>query len=130
MFNHVMIGTNDIDKSKAFYEKVLGVLGAAGSMDNTSDSGHKRVFFMHDGNVLALSQPIDDQAANCANGFTLGFKCSSADQVKELHDVAVANGGTTCEDPPGLRQTSMGDVHLSYFRDPDGHKICGIFRPK
>lgn len=128
MFNHIMIGTNDIEKSKAFYEKVLGVLGAKGSMDNTAGSGHKRVFFMHEGNVLALSQPINDEAATCANGMTIGFKCNSPEQVKELHDVAIEAGGTSVEDPPGLRQTPMGDVHLSYFRDLDGHKICGIYR--
>ena len=60
MFNHIMIGTNDIEKSKAFYEKVLKVIGVQGAVDNTLDSGIKRAFFIHDGNVLALSQPIDD----------------------------------------------------------------------
>ena len=130
MFNHIMIGTNDIEKSKAFYEKVLGVLGVQGAMDNDAATGHKRVFFMHNGNVLALSQPINDEAATCANGMTIGFKCSSAEQVKELHDAAIEAGGTTCEDPPGLRETTMGPVHLSYFRDLDGHKICGIYRPQ
>ncbi|MDG5746641.1 VOC family protein [Qipengyuania sp. XHP0207] len=129
MFNHIMIGTNDIEKSKAFYEKVLGVLGAQGAMENTTDSGTKRVFFMHDGNVFALSQPIDGEPATCANGMTIGFRCNSPEQVKELHDVAVANGGTSIEDPPGLRESTMGAMHLSYFRDLDGHKICGIHRP-
>ncbi|GMM93595.1 VOC family protein [Qipengyuania sp. MTN3-11] len=129
MFNHIMIGTNDIQKSKEFWTKTLAVLGVQGSMDNTASSGHERVFFMHNGNVLALSQPIDGQPATCANGMTIGFKCDSAEQVKELHDAAIAAGGTTCEDPPGLRETTMGPVHLSYFRDLDGHKICGIYRP-
>ena len=72
MFNHIMIGTNDIDKSKAFYEKVLKVVGVEGAMDNTLNSGIKRVFFMHDGDVLALSQPIDGEVATCANGMTIG----------------------------------------------------------
>ena len=129
MINHVMIGTNDIDKSKAFYEKVLGVLGVKGGIDNTSPSGHKRVLFMHDGDVFMLSQPIDDGEATSANGMTIGFKCTSMEQVKELHDVAVANGGTSIEDPPGPRTSEMGTMNLSYFRDLDGHKICGIHRP-
>ena len=128
MFNHIMIGTNDIEKSKAFYEKVLGVLGVRGGIDNTSPSGHKRVMFIHEGNVFMLSQPIDDEAATCANGMTIGFKCNSLNQVKELHDVAVANGATSIEDPPGPRTSAMGTMNLSYFRDPDGHKICGIHR--
>ncbi len=129
MFNHIMIGTNDIGKSKAFYEKVLAVLGAIKSMDNTTAGGTERVFFMHDGNTLALSQPIDGEPASAANGMTIGFKCSSPEQVKELHDVAIEAGGTSIEDPPGLRETTMGPIHLSYFRDLDGHKICGIHRP-
>lgn len=129
MFNHIMIGTNDIDRAKAFYEKVLKVVGVEGSMDNTLDSGIRRVFFMHDGDVLALSQPIDGEPASCANGMTIGFKCDSPEQVKELHDAAVAAGGTSIEDPPGLRESNMGPIHLSYFRDLDGHKICGIHRP-
>ena len=129
MFNHIMIGTNDIERSKAFYEKVLKVLGVEGSMDNTTDSGTKRVFFNNDGDVLALSQPIDGEPATCANGMTIGFKCNSPEQVKELHDVAVEAGGKSIEDPPGLRETTMGPIHLSYFRDPDGHKLCGIHRP-
>ena len=128
MINHVMIGTNDIDKSKAFYEKVLAVLGVRGGIDNTSPSGHKRVMFVHDGDVFMLSQPIDDNEATCANGMTIGFKCTSMDQVRELHDVAVANGGTSIEDPPGPRTSEMGTMNLCYFRDLDGHKICGIHR--
>ena len=129
MFNHIMIGTNDIDKSKAFYEKVLKVIGVEGAMDNTLNSGIKCVFFMHDGDVLALSQPIDGEVATCANGMTIGFKCDSPEQVKELHDVAVANGATSIEGPPGPRDAGqLGTMHLSYFRDLDGHKICGIHR--
>ena len=128
MFNHIMIATNDIEKSKEFYSKVLGVLGCEMVLDNTSDSGHKRVFFIHDGGTFCLSEPIDNEPATCANGMTIGFKCKDGDQVKELHDVAVANGATSVEDPPGPRVGSMGTMHLSYFRDPDGHKICGIHR--
>ena len=128
MFSHIMIGTNDIEKSKAFYEKVLGVIGAQGSMENTAASGHKRVFFRHNGGTFALSEPINGEGATCANGMTIGFACTSGDQVKEMHDVAIANGGTSIEDPPGLREGAMGPMHLSYFRDLDGHKICAIHR--
>lgn len=130
MFNHIMIGTNDIDRSKAFYEKVIGVIGTPRVMDNIAPSGHRRVFLSYDGGTLALTQPIDDQPATCANGMTIGFKCSSPEQVAQLHDVAIAAGGQSTEAPPGPRDMGpMGQIHLSYFRDPDGHKICGIFRP-
>lgn len=129
MLNHVMLGTNDIEKSKAFYTAVLGVLGAGEPMVHTNDTGQTRLFFMHDGSTFSISEPINGKPAECANGFTIGFKCASPEQIQEFHDVAVANGGTTAEDPPGLRQGSMGPMYLCYFTDPDGHKICGIHRP-
>ena len=121
-----MIGTNDIEKSKSFYTAVLGVLGAGEPMVNVSDSGHTRIFFIHDGSTFSISEPINDEPCEPSNGATIGFKCGSGEKVVELHDVAIANGGTSIEDPPGPRQNSMGTMHLSYFRDPDGHKICGI----
>lgn len=130
MFNHVMVGANDIEKSKTFYEKVLGVLGFEGpGFENTAASGHKRVFFQHNGGALAISEPIDNEPATPGNGSTIGFKCDSPEQVKQFHDVAVANGGASCEDGPGLREGAMGPMHLSYVRDPSGNKLCAIHRP-
>ena len=130
MFNHMILGANDIEKSKSFYHKVLSVLGFEGDpMEHTSDSGHKRVFFQHNGGTFGISQPIDNQPATHGNGTTLGFKCDSPEQVKQFHDVAVANGGTSIEDAPGLREGSMGPMHLSYVRDPSGNKLCAIHRP-
>ncbi|OZA93592.1 VOC family protein [Altererythrobacter sp. H2] len=126
MFNHIMIGCTDIEKSKDFYAKVLGVLGCPEPMRNEDAEGNVRYFFIHDGSVFALTQPIDGNPATCANGSTIGFRCGSGEKVKELHDVAVANGATSIEGAPGVRNGSMGPMHLSYFRDLDGHKICGI----
>ena len=129
MFNHIMVGSNDIERSKAFYDKVLAVLGAGEPFVNVSNSGHTRLFYRHDGNTFGISEPINDEPATCANGATIGFKCNSPEQVKEFHDVAVTNGGRSIEDVPGLRQTSLGALHLAYVRDPDGNKLCAIYRP-
>jgi len=129
MLNHTMIGSNDIEKSKAFYNAALGVLGAGEPMVHVADSGHTRLFYMHNGSTFAVSEPINGEPANPSNGFTLGFVCDSPEQLQEFHDVAVANGGTSTEDAPGLREGSMGPMYLCYFTDPDGHKICGIHRP-
>lgn len=129
MLNHIMIGSNDIERSRTFYSAVLGVLGAGDPFVNVNDTGHTRLFYSHNGDTFSISEPINGEPANCANGFTIGFKCDSLEQVQELHDVAVANGGTSVEDPPGPRQGSMGVMNLCYFLDPDGHKICGIHRP-
>lgn len=126
MLNHIMIGSNDIEKSKGFYTAVLGVLGAGEPIVNVADSGHTRLFYIHDGSTFSISEPINGEKCEPSNGATIGFKCNSLEQVQELHDVAIANGGTSIEDPPGPRQNSMGTMNLCYFRDPDGHKMCGI----
>ncbi len=128
MIHHVMIGTSDIENARKFYDTVLGVIGAREGMTNVNDTGHTRIFYVHDGSVFCLTEPIDGEDASISNGSTIGFNCASPEQVQEFHDVAVANGATSIEDPPGLRDNSAGAMHLCYFRDPDGHKICGIYR--
>lgn len=129
MFNHIMIGSNDIERSKRFYDAVLATLGAGEPIRNEAPSGHIRLFYRHAGNTFCVTEPINDEPATVANGATLGFKCSSLEMVKAFHDTAVEHGGTSIEDPPGLRQGPMGPIHLAYVRDPDGHKLCAIYRP-
>lgn len=130
MFSHVMVGSNDIERSKRFYDAVLGVLGAGEPLRNTAKTGHARLFYRHDGGTFCVSEPIDGKAANFANGGTIGFKCQSPEQVHAFHDTAVAHGGTSIEEPPGLRQGSLGALYLAYVRDPDGHKLCALHRPE
>jgi catechol 2,3-dioxygenase-like lactoylglutathione lyase family enzyme len=130
MLNHIMLGTNDIDRSEKFYNAVLALLGAGKAMRNAAPTGHIRLFYRHDGSTFSISQPINNEPATVANGSTIGFKCNSPEQVKEFHDIAVANGGTSVEQPPGLREGKMGAMHLAYVRDPDGNKLCAIYRVK
>ncbi len=130
MFNHIMVGTNDLERSEKFYDAVLGVLGAGGAMKSRAPSGHMRMFYRHDGNTFGVAQPIDGGSASCANGATIGFKCTSPEQAKEFHDVAIASGGTSIEDSPGLRSGDLGSLYLAYVRDPDGNKLCAVYRPK
>ena len=128
MFNHVMVGSNDIERSQRFYDAVLGVLGAGAAVRNTSASGHVRLFWRHAGNTFSVSQPIDGQPATPANGGTIGFKCDSPEQLQRFHDTAIAHGGTSIEQPPGPRDGGMGPMHLGYVRDPDGNKLCALHR--
>lgn len=128
MLNHVMVGSNDIERSKLFYDAVLGTLGAGQPVRNQAASGHIRLFYRHDGSTFCVSQPINDEAATPANGGTIGFKCSSPEQVRSFHDAALAHGGESIEDPPGFREGDLGSMYLSYVRDPDGNKLCAIHR--
>lgn len=130
MFSHVMVGSNDLERSRRFYDAVLGVLGVGEPVVNKADSGHTRLFYRHDGNTFCVSEPIDDEKATCANGGTIGFSCNSPEQVQRFHDVAIAHGGRSIEDPPGLRENSVGSMHLAYVRDPDGNKLCALHRAR
>lgn len=128
MFNHVMVGTNDIARAKRFYDAVLGTLGAGEPVQNAASTGHNRLFYRHNGSTFCVTEPINGEAAAPANGGTIGFKCTSPEQVNAFHDTAVANGGTSEEEAPGLRESKMGAMHLAYVRDPDGNKLCAIYR--
>ena len=130
MFNHIMVGSNDIERSAKFYTAVLGVLGAGEPMRSRAPSGHMRLFYRHDGNTLGICEPINGESATSANGATIGFKCTSPEQLQQFHDTAVAAGGTSIEEPPGPRTTDLGQLYLAYVRDPDGNKLCAIYRPK
>ncbi|WP_427913399.1 VOC family protein [Ramlibacter sp. MMS24-I3-19] len=127
MLNHVMVGTNDIERAKRFYDAVLGVLGAAEGKRNVNATGQTRLFYRHDGSTFGISEPIDGNPATHANGGTIAFKCHSAEQLLQFHDTAVAHGGTSIEGAPGPRDGK--GMHMAYVRDPDGNKLCAIFRP-
>ncbi len=122
MFSHVILGTNDIEKSKLFYNALLGTLGAGpGAVDEKG-----RLMFVHDGKIFGLTPPIDGHSATHGNGSTIGFACSSPEQVDAWHAAGVANGGQTIEDPPGVRDSAIGKLYLAYLRDPEGNKLCAL----
>jgi len=124
MFSHIMVGSNDIARSQKFYDALLGALGAKPAI--TDDKG--RLIYMHNNGLFLVSTPIDGKAATGANGGTIGFACDSEAQVKAWHAAGVASGGTTIEDPPGVREGGFGKLYLAYVRDPDGNKLCALHR--
>ena len=124
MFSHVMVGANDLDASKKFYDAVLGAIGLAAGV--TDEKG--RVFYLSPTGVLGVTKPINGAPATAANGGTIGFLVGDPAGVDAWHAAGVANGGTTCEDPPGVREGSMGKMYLAYLRDPSGNKLCALHR--
>ena len=124
MFSHVMLGVNDLEKSRQFYDAVLGALGIAPGMANK-----QRYFYRNAGGTFAITTPINGEAACVGNGTTLGFSADSPAQADAFHAAGVAHGGSTCENPPGWREGPSGQLYLAYLRDPDGHKICVLHRP-
>lgn len=124
MFSHVMIGAGDIETSKRFYDAVLGALGIAPGVIDPKG----RCFYRTDSGVFAITLPIDGQPASHGNGSTIGFAVASPEAADAWHAAGLANGGQTCEDPPGVREGPAGKLYLAYLRDPAGNKICALHR--
>ncbi|MEE4300167.1 MAG: VOC family protein [Pseudomonadales bacterium] len=124
MFSHVMIGADDVAAAKTFYDATLGALGIGpGVMDPKG-----RCFYMTETGVFAITQPLDGQPATGANGGTIGFAAASPEAADAWHAAGVANGGTICEDPPGVRENNGSKLYLAYLRDPAGNKVCALHR--
>jgi catechol 2,3-dioxygenase-like lactoylglutathione lyase family enzyme len=116
MIGYATIGTNDLEKAKAFYATVLAPLGgkpafASDRMQGYAGSG---------GAMLAVCTPYDGGKAVPGNGNMVALQASSPELVKEVYDLALASGATD-EGAPGPRGPGF---HGAYFRDLDGNKVC------
>jgi catechol 2,3-dioxygenase-like lactoylglutathione lyase family enzyme len=126
MFSHVMVGANDLDASKKFYDAVLGALDIGSPVQDPKG----RWFWRSRHGTFCLTKPIDGQPACHANGGTIGFTADSPESADAWHAAGIASGGTTCEDPPGWREGALGRMYIAYLRDPAGNKLCALHRPK
>ncbi len=124
MFSHVMVGANDLEASRKFYDALFGALGIGPGIANAN-----RYFYRSPTGAFGITTPINGEPACSANGGTIGFSAQSTEQADAFHAAGIANGGTTCESPPGWREGSMGKLYLVYLRDPSGNKICATHRP-
>lgn len=124
MYSHMMVGSNDLDKAKTFYNALFKTLGGAEAI---TDPKGRHIWF-HKDNVFLVTTPIDGNAATAANGSTIGFAMDSTEQADAWHAAGLAAGGTAIEDPPGWRESEAGRMYLAYLRDPDGNKLCALCR--
>ena len=123
MFSHIMVGSNDIERSRAFYDALFSAIGAKpGRQDE------KGVNYLHNGALFMVRPPLNGNEATHGNGSTIGFTIDSPEQVEAWHAAGVGAGGTSIENPPGVREGTFGPLYLAYLRDPDGNKLCGLHR--
>lgn len=124
MFSHIMVGANDVQESRAFYDAILGAMGhGPGVMDENG-----RCFYFTDTGIFAITKPINDEPACNGNGSTIGFAAADPAAADAWHAAGLANGGTDCEEPPGVREGGLGKLYLAYLRDPSGNKLCALHR--
>lgn len=124
MYSHNMVGSNDIEASKKFYDATFQAIGGKPAI--VDDKG--RLIYIHNGGLFLVGTPIDGEPATVGNGCTIGFAMDGPEQAKAWHDAGVANGGTSIEDPPGVREGGFGAMYLAYLRDPSGNKLCALHR--
>lgn len=124
MFSHIMIGSDDIARSKTFYDALFAAIG--GKPGEQDQKG--RLIYSHGGGRFLVTKPIDGQPATAGNGSTIGFAMDGPEQAKAWHKAGVEHGGTAIEDAPGVREAPSGKIYLAYLRDPDGNKLCALHR--
>ncbi|GJD40343.1 VOC family protein [Methylobacterium bullatum] len=116
MFTHVMIGSNDLERARCFYDATFVALGGKpGVMDPRG-----RLIYAHDGGRLMITKPIDGKLATVANGGTIGIAASSREHVLAWHQAGIAHCGAAIESPPADRPNGS---FVAYLRDPDGNKL-------
>ena len=125
MFSHVMIGANDIEASRKFYDAVMEELGAKSGIQKEL-KGITRYMYFHNKSVFIITEPLNGEKATHGNGSTLGFNADSTEIVDAWHKAGLDNGGIAIEDPPGLRTQDRFSFYLAYLLDPSGNKICAM----
>jgi catechol 2,3-dioxygenase-like lactoylglutathione lyase family enzyme len=120
MYSHMMVGSNDIDRSKKFYDATFKAIGGKEAIVDPKG----RLVYMHNGGIFLVTKPIDGSAATHGNGSTVGFAMASPEQADAWHKAGVEAGGEAIEDAPGERVGS--GFYLAYLRDPDGNKLCAL----
>lgn len=125
MYSHNMVGTNDLAASSKFYDAIFTAIGGEPGM---VDEVKGRAVYMHKDGIFVALRPLNGEPASVANGNTIGFIMDTPEQCHAWHDAGVAAGGTSIEDPPGLRDMGGRKLYLAYLRDPTGHKLCALHR--
>src|SRR3954468_2336726 len=106
MFSHMMVGSNDIARSKSFYDAGFGAIGGKPAIEDDKN----RLIYLHNGGIFMVTPPIDGAPATHGNGCTIGFTVADGGEADAWHKAGTENGGTAIEDPPGIRTASFGTL--------------------
>ncbi|MGP2414041.1 VOC family protein [Pantoea ananatis] len=123
MFSHMVVGTDNIEQAKKFYDAVFAVIRC----EDQGIDALGRPFYVKNHQRFIITQPINGQPATFANGGTIGFTMASSEDVFSWYQKGLENGGTSAETPPHVRETDGRCV--AYLRDPTGNKLCAFYNP-
>ena len=119
MIAYTILGTNDAEKSKAFYDALLAEIGGKRAVEVdrvTLYAGAEGTPF------FGIAEPADGKPASVGNGTMIALSASSPEEVDRLHAKALELGATD-EGAPGPRENKGLAFYAGYFRDPDGNKL-------
>jgi catechol 2,3-dioxygenase-like lactoylglutathione lyase family enzyme len=126
MIGYVTLGTDDLDRARAYYDVLLGTIGATRLMQFGEEEGG---FTMYGTGMaqpaIVITKPYNKEPANCGNGNMIAIMMDSRERVDAFHAKALELGGTD-EGPPGFRGDPKFGYYFAYFRDPDGHKLAAF----
>lgn len=126
MLHYVTLGSNDIPRSKRFYDAAMKVLGleCTVSSDNEIAYGVPAVTAAERINRFWIVKPYLALPATWGNGTMIALEAQTRAAVDQFHAAAVASGGTD-EGAPGLRPWH-DHFYACYVRDPDGNKLSAV----
>jgi catechol 2,3-dioxygenase-like lactoylglutathione lyase family enzyme len=123
MFSHVFIGVTDFDRAFRFYSPIMEALRLQLKFREEDRPWAGWVAADAPRPLFLIGTPFDGNTASPGNGQIVALLASDRDTVDRCHAKALANGGQ-CDGPPGLRPEYHPHYYGTYFRDPDGNKIC------
>ncbi|ONG55673.1 glyoxalase [Pseudoroseomonas deserti] len=123
MLSHVCLGIGDFDRSFAFYDPLMALLGHRLRFKDAQKPWAAWQPAGDDRPLLLIGAPFDGGPAAPGNGGMVALLAPDRATVDAGHALALRQGGA-CEGPPGLRPQYHPNFYGGYFRDPDGNKLC------
>ena len=121
--NYVMLGSNDVQTARGFFDAVLAVIGGRLIPEYLP---HSLCYELRGGGRVWVSTPFNKQTAVSGNGNMVGFACETMEEVDAAHQIALAKGGKN-EGDPGPRPMYGPDFYAAYIRDLDGNKMSFVY---
>lgn len=120
MIHHISVGTNDIERAKAFYDQLMPLMGFR--LFKASD---KAAHYGASDIVFSVQIPLDGLSATPGNGVHVAFQAPDRETVRRFYETALANGGRD-EGAPGIRENYNANYYGAFVRDLDGNKIEAV----